>query len=359
MASANNDGSDADEQLTPNGYRDEFDVPDYVPADYDGPVAREDSRGEVRRLCLVETNGTGKPCSNYMDTCRFHDHTLGELKPADERPDNGAPLKLVSDDKNERKAIEGAKDGLRIRDIAALLSTTQPTLSNAINRGKAVHDIPDSELSDKEIRFKSFFNRFKRAWGVGTERLVQGALYDDDIDTQAATFMLERSRDFIKTERREVDANITNDRDDDEGYEILNAEGGRVHPDRSQEARRKRNQKAQREKQAESDDENAPIPVKSQTINSSESVDGGRTADNSAPRAGGRGANDVNQTDSTSVDAQPDDASGANSRANDAKPTPEEREQREASDRNDPPSGNQPLTGRVPDGYECDDGAEK
>jgi len=339
MASANNDGSDADEQLTPNGYRDEFDVPDYVPADYDGPVAREDSRGEVRRLCLVETNGTGKPCSNYMDTCRFHDHTLGELKPADERPDNGAPLKLVSDDKNEKKAIQGAKKGLRIRDIAALLSTTRATLSNAINRGKAVQEIPDSELSEKEIRFKSFFKRFKRAWGVGTERLVKGALHDDDIDTQAATFMLERSRDFIKTERREVDANITNDRDD-EGYEILNAEGGRVHPDRSKEARRKRNQKAQREKQAESDAENAPIPVKSETINSAELGDGGRTADKSAPRAGARGANDAN-------------------RANDAKPTPEEREQREASERNDPPSENQPLTGRVPEGYKSGDGADK
>jgi hypothetical protein len=317
MATANTDGPD--EQPTSNGYRGEFDVPDYVPSDYDGPVAREDSRGDVRRLCLVETNGTGKPCSNYMDTCRFHDHTLGELKPADERPDrdNGAPLKLVTNDKNEKTAIEGAKDGLRLRDISALLSTTRYTLMDAIDRGKAVHDVPDSELSDKELRFKSFFNRFKRAWGVGTERLVKGALHDDDVDTQAATFMLERSRDFIKTERHEVDQTVREADDENEGYEVVDDEGRRAHPDRSREARRKRNQQAQQERQAESDDENAPIPVESQTIDNS-------------------GAGDAND-------------------ANDAKQTTEEREQRESSEKNNPPSENQPLTGRVPD----DDGADQ
>ena len=78
MATANTDGPEGDEQPPPNGYRDEFDVPDYVPTDYEGPVAREDSDGEVRRLCLVETNKTNEPCSNYADTCRFHDPENGK-----------------------------------------------------------------------------------------------------------------------------------------------------------------------------------------------------------------------------------------------------------------------------------------
>jgi hypothetical protein len=265
------------------------------------------------KLCASTSTTTGEPCEREAGSCPWHDPETGERTDVEA----GRPSKMTAQRKQD--LYDAAGVGMPLENAAGLAGITYETLRTWMRRGE--RDREDGGGT----AYAEFVREFKRSRARGEKELLEDA---------GPEFILERSYGYVKTERREIDARVSSgDESDDAGYEIVDAEGEQVHPDRSPEARRKRNEKAQREKQAESDAENAPIAVESRPVDPGDEPD--------SEDAGSAG--------------EPNDGSDDADRANNAKPTPAERE-RERRDQSAEAAQPKPLTGRVPDGYESDDG---
>jgi len=101
----------------------------------------------------------------------------------------GAPAKF-DDVKDE--LLEAARDELNLRQVANAGGIAKSTLHRWIDE------------------HEEWAMEFRQARSTAADRLVKRALDpDDEIDRRFAQFLLERSFRFIKTEKREIDADNT------------------------------------------------------------------------------------------------------------------------------------------------------
>lgn len=130
--------------------------------------------------CGAET-AAGTPCQlpPSRDDGRCHNHTETE-----DRMRAGRPSKF---DEKRDEVLEAAREPIKTRDVA-----------HSVGIGK-------STLYDWLDEYEDFSDSFKRARADAARDLVRDGLADDDVDTSMVRFLLERTFDYVKTEKRELD----------------------------------------------------------------------------------------------------------------------------------------------------------
>ena len=140
--------------------------------------------------CDAETT-SGEPCQNPAGedgSCWIPSHS----DPDAENP-GGRPSKLT--DERREAALEAARDGKSKAGCARAAGVSDSTLLDWVD----THD--------------EFRSAFRRARAAGETELLRGGLTDDDVDSSMAKFLLSTSFGYVKTERHEVDADVTHDGD--------------------------------------------------------------------------------------------------------------------------------------------------
>jgi len=134
-------------------------------------------------ICGAETSSTDDPCQHPAGSCPVPSHGADDV---DENP-QGRPSKF----QDKRDAVlEAAEDPIKTRDVARTAGIGKSTLYDW--------------LDDHE----EFSDAFRRARSRAARTLVERGLEDPDADTRMVTFLLERTFDYIKTERRELDGEL-------------------------------------------------------------------------------------------------------------------------------------------------------
>ena len=139
-----------------------------------------------------EVKGNGDPCENpvkYADgKCGIHsDITESE---------QGRPTKFT--DERARDAIQAAKEGKSKAGCERAAGIGNGTIDGWLERTHTFEN--ENGLLD------SFSQAFRRARARGESKLITDGLRDSDTDAVMARFLLSTSYDYVKTEKREVDA---------------------------------------------------------------------------------------------------------------------------------------------------------
>jgi transposase-like protein len=128
--------------------------------------------------CQHKTTDTGDP-----DRCWVDAHNESDV-PSDQQP--GRPSKLLE---FEDDILTGARQGMTLAGCARLAGIDESTLHRWINK------------------YDDFSERLKRARAQGELQHLQS------VNDRGSQFILERSFGYVKTEKREVDADVTHDGD--------------------------------------------------------------------------------------------------------------------------------------------------
>jgi len=143
-------------------------------------------------ICGYEDTTTGKPCQHPAESCPVPSHD----DPGAENP-QGRDFTISEDDHDD--ILQAAREGFSKAGCA---------------RAAGVSDMELQRYLDEHDEFRG---AFMRARHEGEKRLVTGALISDEhnvgpsgmeVDGQHARFLLSTSFDYIKTEKREVDADV-------------------------------------------------------------------------------------------------------------------------------------------------------
>jgi hypothetical protein len=125
-------------------------------------------------ICGAPTAGDGEPCQNPAtdgDSCWLAEH-------GGDAADSGRPSKL---EEYEDDILEAARQGLTYEGIARVAGIGVRT------------------LHEWREEFEQFSQSLERARGIAERELIQ------DVD---AEFVLERSYGYVRTERREIEADV-------------------------------------------------------------------------------------------------------------------------------------------------------
>ena len=146
-------------------------------------------------VCGSTETDTGEPCQRPAgwgrdaDTGNCATHHEGGEEPGG-RPGLFTPSR-------REQVIERAKLGATLEGCARAAGISYRTLRNWLNKGR--------DRDDFEDEYVQFFQAFQRARATGEGRLLQATLQDDP------KFILQSSYDYVKTDRKEVDANVDAD----------------------------------------------------------------------------------------------------------------------------------------------------
>jgi len=140
-------------------------------------------------VCGYET-AAGTPCQHPTtddgdpDRCWVSAHN-------DAPTESGDPGRKWSIDESDHDAIlDAARSGLSKAGCARAAGVEQSSL----HRYLKAHD--------------EFRNTFARARARGEQVLAESGLHDPDVDSSMAKFLLSTSFGYVKTERKEVDADV-------------------------------------------------------------------------------------------------------------------------------------------------------
>lgn len=140
-------------------------------------------------ICGAEC-ADGTPCQHPAGSCPVADHA--------EPRGPGRPTKF--NDERAREAIAAARQGLSEAGCGRAAGVSHTTI------GRWKESNPSFE--DEDGTEREFRAAFRRARNAGESRLIRDGLYDEDTDSSMAKFLLSTSFDYVKTERREVDADV-------------------------------------------------------------------------------------------------------------------------------------------------------
>ena len=140
-------------------------------------------------ICGAETASTDEPCQHPAGSCPVTSHS----EDVEENP-QGRPSKFS--DERAQAAIEAAREGLSKAGCERAAGIGDGTLNNWLEANPT--------FTTEEGETRQFFRAFRRARRAGESELVRGGLYDDDVDSSMAKFLLASSFDYKKTEQREV-----------------------------------------------------------------------------------------------------------------------------------------------------------
>lgn len=142
-------------------------------------------------ICGAETAGTDGPCQNPAGEngrCWIPSHNADTGAGDAENP-QGRDFAIGEDD--HEVILEAAREGKSERGCARAAGVSSWA---QLNRYLEAH--PD------------FRSSFERARARGETELLEGGLYDDEVDSSMAKFLLASSFDYKKTEKREVEADV-------------------------------------------------------------------------------------------------------------------------------------------------------
>jgi len=129
------------------------------------------------------------PCEHPAGSCPVASHSDDDAENG-----QGRPSKFTDD--RAQDAIEAAREGLSKAGCERAAGVGDGTLTNWLEADPTFTDVDGEE--------RQFLRAFRRARRVGESSLVEGGLYDDDVDSSMAKFLLASSFDYKKTEQREV-----------------------------------------------------------------------------------------------------------------------------------------------------------
>jgi len=130
-------------------------------------------------ICGAEcTDGT--PCEHPAGSCPVPSHS-------DQDADNPQGRDFSLSEEDHETILQAARDGKSKSGCARAAGVSHTELRRYL---------------DAHEQFRS---AFRRARGRGEEKLIEGGLYDDDVDSSMAKFLLSSSFDYTKTEKREVE----------------------------------------------------------------------------------------------------------------------------------------------------------
>ena len=150
-------------------------------------------------LCGAETT-SDQPCQNPAGEngrCWIPSHNPDD---DDENP-GGRPSKFTDD--RAQDAVEAAREGLSKAGCERAAGVGDGTINNWLDA--------NPKFTDESGEEREFLRAFRRARKVGESELVQGGLYDDDVDSSMAKFLLASSFDYKKTESRELEHDTAED----------------------------------------------------------------------------------------------------------------------------------------------------
>lgn len=130
--------------------------------------------GMTDEICGAECSD-GTPCQNPVGSCGVPSHS----DPDAENP-QGRPLKLND---YEQDILTGARQGMTLKGCARLAGVPERTLHRWVNN------------------YEGFRQSLKRARAQDELKHLQS------VNNAGSRFILERSFGYVKTEKREVDAN--------------------------------------------------------------------------------------------------------------------------------------------------------
>lgn len=129
-------------------------------------------------ICGAETASTDEPCQHPAGSCPVSSHQ-DDVSGTDRDGAGGRPSKFTDDRRDRIK--EAARRGTTVEGCA---------------RAAGIHP---STLYDWLDEYPEFSEAFNRARAEGEQRLVE------DVAVEDPKFILERSYDYVKTEKREVE----------------------------------------------------------------------------------------------------------------------------------------------------------
>ena len=144
--------------------------------------------------CGYEDTTGAEPCRNPAGEngrCWIPTHQPHEN---DDVENPGRPSKYTDD--RAADAVAAAREGKSKAGCARSAGVSHSTLEDWLDA--------DHTYEDEDFR-----TAFRRARANGETELLEGGLYDDDVDSSMAKFLLASSFDYTKTERREVDADVS------------------------------------------------------------------------------------------------------------------------------------------------------
>jgi len=128
-------------------------------------------------ICGSTDTESGDPCQTPAHLCQWHNSDT-------EGPDNGRPSKFGDTRDDLLNAADSCKN---IKQVANAGGVGESTLYEYLNSH------PD------------FSESFKRARARAADRLIERGLDpEDEVDMSFVRFLLERSFQFVKTERKEI-----------------------------------------------------------------------------------------------------------------------------------------------------------
>lgn len=140
-------------------------------------------------VCGYETTD-GHPCQNppgENGRCWITSHNPGD---GDDNP-QGRPSKFSDDRASD--AIEAATEGKSKAGCARAAGVDKATLERWLDSNP---ELPDGG---------SFRNAFMRARAEGESKILEGGLYDEDVNPSMAKFLLASSFGYQKSEKRELE----------------------------------------------------------------------------------------------------------------------------------------------------------
>lgn len=149
-------------------------------------------------ICGAETASTDGPCQHPAGSCPVSSHS-SDATEGDGSGAGGRPSKFTEDRKDQLK--KAARRGTTIEGCA---------------RAAGIHP---STLYDWLDKYPEFSEAFNRARAKGEQKLVEEVAIEDP------KFILERSYDYVKTERREVDLDADVDATHDVTAEFVTYDG--------------------------------------------------------------------------------------------------------------------------------------
>lgn len=132
-------------------------------------------------ICGYEGTDGDRSCQNPAtegDSCWIEAHG-GDVS------GHGRPSKFAD---HRDELLEAAGEPIKTREVARTAGVGKSTLYDWLDE------------------YDDFSDAFKRARSQAARDLVRRGLEDPDVDTSMIRFLLERTFDYVKTEKREVDA---------------------------------------------------------------------------------------------------------------------------------------------------------
>ncbi|QLG47905.1 hypothetical protein [Natrinema halophilum] len=141
-------------------------------------------------ICGYEGTTTGEPCRHPAGSCPVPSHS-------DDGAENPGRPSLFTDELAQ-EAVDAAREVYSYAGIERAIGVGEGTINS--DGGWLDQDLTFTDADGNE---RPFSQALERARGEGERDLIRGGLYNEDMDTSMAKFLLASSYGHKKSEKRE------------------------------------------------------------------------------------------------------------------------------------------------------------